>query len=154
MSNDIFKCASCGHKYEHESMIEISATHISIGKFYSASPRAVWDLITDTAKWPHWGPTVKGVRLPERFIRNGSQGRVLTVFGIWIPFMVVRFEDGIFWSWKVVSINATGHRIQAKDGGCNLWFEVPVIAAPYILVCKVALNRIQNMLFEPSGSNR
>ncbi len=135
-------------------MIKISATHICPGKFYSTSSRIVWDIITDTAKWPRWGPTVKDVHLPERFIRNGSEGRVLTLFGIWAPFLIDKFEEGRFWSWKVASINATGHRIQAVDGGCNLWFDVPIIAAPYALVCQIALNRIQKLLHETTGSNR
>ena len=135
-------------------MIKISSTRISVGKFYHASPLVVWNLITDTAKWPLWGPTVKGVQLPERFIRNGSKGRVLTVFSIWVPFVIVKFEDGCFWSWKVASISATGHRIQPADGGCNLWFDIPIIAAPYFIVCQVALNRIQNLLSESAGTNR
>ena len=103
---------------------------------------------------PIWGPTVKGVQLPERFIRNGSKGRVLTVFNIWVPFVIVKFEDGCFWSWKVASISATGHRIQPSDGGCNLWFDIPIIAAPYFIVCQVALNRIQNLISESAGTNR
>lgn len=141
-------------RYAYEHMIKISATHICLGKFYRASPRVVWDIITDTAKWPCWGPTVKDVQLPERFIHYGSKGRVLTLFGIWAPFVIVKFDDGSFWSWKVASINATGHRIQSMHRDCNLWFEVPIIAAPYVLVCQVALNRIQYMLFETTGSNR
>ena len=127
-------------------MIRISLTRISIGKRYHASPRVVWDLITDTTKWPLWGPTVKGVQLPERFIRNDSRGRVLTVFNIWVPFAIVKFEDGCFWSWKVASLDATGHRLQPTEKGCKLWFEVPIIAFPYVLVCQMALNRIQNLL--------
>jgi hypothetical protein len=127
-------------------MIRISANRVSVGKFYSASPPLVWNLITDTAQWPRWGPTVKSVRLKERFIRNDSRGLVLTAFGIWLPFVIVECEHGSFWSWKVAYINATGHRIQPANGGCVLWFEVPIIAAPYILICQVALNRIQNLL--------
>jgi hypothetical protein len=129
-------------------MIKISSARISVGKLYHASPQIVWDLITDTAQWPCWGPTVKDVQFPERFIRKGSRGRVLTVFGIWVPFSIVKFECGHFWSWKVASINATGHRIQPTDKGCNLWFEVPMIAAPYALVCQMALGRIENLLWE------
>jgi len=131
----------------------ISATRINVGKFYHASPLIVWNLITDTDQWPLWGPTVKRVQLPERFIRQGSLGRVLTAIGIWLPFVIVKFEHGCFWSWKVASINATGHRIQpVETGGCILWFEVPIIAAPYILICQMALNRIQDLLFKSARS--
>ena len=136
-------------------MIKISSTRISVGKFYHAPPPVVWNLITDTTQWPRWGPTVKGIQLTERFIRNGSRGRVLTAIGVWLPFVVVEYEHACFWSWRVASIKATGHRIQATEsGGCYLWFEVPIIAAPYILICQLALNRIQNLLSESAGSNR
>jgi len=119
---------------------------VSVGKFYPASPLLVWNLITDTTQWPRWGPTVKRVQSPERFIRKGSSGKVLTAFGIWLTFDIDKYENGSFWSWKVASTRATGHRIQPTKRGCILWFEVPIIAAPYILICQLALNRIQILL--------
>ncbi len=130
-------------------MIKITANQVSVGKFYRASPLLVWDLITDTTQWPRWGPTVKRVRFPERFIRKGSCGQVLTAFGIWLPFAIDEYEDVSFWSWKVATIKATGHRVQASEtGGCYLWFEVPMVAAPYALVCQMALGRIKSLLCE------
>ena len=134
-------------------MIKISATQVSVGKFYLALPLIVWDLITDTVKWPQWGPTVKRVQCPERFIRKGTQGQVLTAFGIWLPFVITEYEHASFWSWNVASVKATGHRIQAaRTGGCYLWFELPIIAAPYTLVCQIALGRIKNLLCESATS--
>jgi hypothetical protein len=128
-------------------MIKITANRVSVGKYYRASPRVVWDVITDTAQWHQWGPTVKRVQLPERFIRKGSRGRVLTVSGIWLPFIVYEYEHARFWRWKVANIKATGHRIQADEtGGCYLWFDVPILAAPYFLVCQLALVRIESLL--------
>ena len=128
-------------------MIKISKNRVSVGKFYSASPLLVWDLITDTTQWPRWGPTVKEVQFPERFIREGSRGQVLTAFGIWLPFEIDEYEYASFWSWKVATIKATGHRLQTSEsGGCSLWFEVPMIAAPYALVCQIALGGINNLL--------
>ena len=130
-------------------MIRLSANRVSVGKFYPTSPLLVWDLITDTTQWPRWGPTVKRVQSPERFIRKDSSGRVLTVFGIWLPFDIDEYEYTCFWSWKVAAIKATGHRIQAiETGGCHLWFEVPIIATPYALICQMALARIENLLCE------
>jgi len=130
-------------------MIKISANQVSIGKFYHTLPQIVWDVITDTAQWPQWGPTVKSVQFPERFIRQGSKGRVLTTFGIWLPFVVYEYENACFWRWKVANIKATGHRIQVNEaGGCYLWFDVPMIAAPYALVCHMALVRIERLLCE------
>ena len=140
-------------KKEQGSVIKISATQVSVGKFYPALPPIVWDLITDTVKWPQWGPTVKRVQCSERFIRKGTQGQVLTAFGIWLPFVITEYEHASFWSWHVASVKATGHRIQeAETGGCNLWFEAPLIAAPYTLVCQIALGRIKNLLSDSARS--
>ncbi len=128
-------------------MIKLSKTHIDVGKMFVASPAVLWDLITDTTLWPSWGPTVKAVRSPERYICKGSKGRVLTAVGLWLPFVVTEYERHRFWSWKVASIKATGHRVQPTDmGGGYLWFEVPIIAAPYLVICQMALNRIEGIL--------
>jgi hypothetical protein len=136
------------------AVITFSTNRISIGKFYDASTPIVWDLITDTFQWPRWGPTVKRVDSTDRFIRKGTRGRVLTAVGIWLPFMIVEYKHRSFWSWKVGSINATGHRIQvAEAGGTCLWFEIPLIAAPYSLVCRMALDRIEKLIAAPTGVN-
>ena len=130
-------------------MLKISKKYISVGKTFSASPNILWDLITDTTQWSRWGPTVKAVRTSERYISKGSRGQVLTPLGIWLPFVVTDYEHEHFWNWKVASVRATGHRLQSADvGGANLWFEVPVIAFPYIAICWLALNRIADCLAE------
>ena len=139
------------------SLTEVPAMpghHISVGKMFSTAPHILWDLITDTTQWPRWGPTVKAVRCSQRHIGKDSRGQVLTAVGVWLPFVITDFEPECFWSWKVASISATGHRIQPADGGCNLWFDIPIIAAPYFIICQVALNRIQNLLSESAGPNR
>jgi len=90
--------------------------------------------------------------LAERFIRKGSRGRVLTAIGVWLPFEIVEYEHTLFWSWKVASVKATGHRIQTTDtGDCSLWFDIPIIAAAYSLVCRMALDRIENLLSESTN---
>ena len=128
-------------------MIKISGAHINVGKMFLASPHTIWDLITDTHQWPRWGPTVKAVRQSRRYICDRSTGQVLTVMGLWLPFEITHYEYKCFWSWKVASIRATGHRIQPTDtGGCCLWFEVPMIAVPYLVICQIALNRIEDIL--------
>jgi hypothetical protein len=130
-------------------MLKISKKFISVGKTFSASPDILWDLITDTSQWPRWGPTVKAVRTSERYISKGSEGQVLTALGIWLPFVVTDYEPECFWNWKVASVRATGHRLQSvKAGGAILWFEVPVIAFPYIAICRMALTRIANCVAE------
>ena len=130
-------------------MMKITTSRISVGKSYPVSPLIVWEIITDTRLWPRWGPTVKKVHLSKRFIRIGSRGKVLTFLGVWLPFVIDEYEHESFWSWKVATIKATGHRVQASEnGGSNLWFEIPMIAAPYAVVCQMALSRIENLLCE------
>jgi hypothetical protein len=105
--------------------------------------------LIDTTTWPQWGPSVTEVECGNQFIRQGTEGRVKTVGGFWLPFTISRYEEGRFWSWKVAGIPATGHRIEPQeDGFCTLTFEVPILAAPYTFICKIALNRIAVILEE------
>lgn len=97
--------------------------------------------------WPQWGPSVKAVQSSSRFIKQGTEGRIKTAAGVWLPFIITVYEEGLFWSWKVAGLSATGHRIEPEeDGLCKLTFEVPWIAAPYTYICKVALDRIARIL--------
>ena len=72
------------------------------------------------------------------------------VAGISLPFQITDYEEFSHWSWKVASIKATGHRLIAhSEGVCILWFDTPIFAAPYILACHLALERIEKLL--PAG---
>ena len=123
-------------------MLKIFKGHISVGKTFRTSPHIIWDVITDTAQWPRWGPTVKAVRASERYIHKASEGQILTAFG-WLPFIITEYEHECFWNWKVASVRATGHRLESTDaGGVVLWLELPLIAFPYLAICQIALNRI------------
>ncbi len=131
-------------------MIKLATNRLMVGKIYDVVPLTVWDIITDTNRWPVWGPTVKDVQCADRFICKGSSGKVLTSFGIWLPFIVTEYEYCSHWGWEVASVKATGHRIQASDaGGCYLWFDMPILAAPYAIVCQIALVQIEKLLSEP-----
>ena len=78
---------------------------------------------------------------------KGTSGRVKTAPGIWLPFSITGFEEGRFWSWNVVGIPATGHRVELREDGLwQLTFEAPILAAQYAYICKMALNRIAGML--------
>jgi hypothetical protein len=128
-------------------MLKISRANVSVGHCFRVPPHIVWDLLTDTHSWSQWGPSVKAVRCVERYIHKGSAGRVLTVFGLWLPFVVTEYEHLRYWRWKVAAVNATGHRIQASEKGtCRLWFDVPLAATPYTLICQIALKRIARLL--------
>ena len=125
----------------------ISFTHAAVSRSFRRPCRQIWELLTDTNTWPQWGPSVKAVECVNRFIRQGTEGRVKTAGGIWLPFIITTYLEGLFWSWNVAGIPATGHRVEAQENGlCRLTFEVPLLAAPYVYICKIALDRINGIL--------
>ena len=120
---------------------------LAVGTHIDAPVSRVWRLITDTQTWTHWGPSLKEVDSPERFIRAGLTGRIRTPFGIWAPFTIDTFEPEQYWDWRVVGVPATGHRVDPRGPNrCRLTFTVPFWAAGYGVVCRVALNRIKRLL--------
>ena len=132
-------------------MIRTAYPYLEVGRLVNAPPQAVWDVLTDTWQWVRWGPSISVVQCAERYIRRGSKGRVRTVFGLWLPFVINDFEFERCWSWQVAGFPATGHRVEPAGRNCSLLvFQVPVFAAPYLLVCKIAMDRIARMF----GKNR
>jgi hypothetical protein len=128
-------------------MLRINLPNIETGRRVNASPEALWEVLTDTTRWMLWGPSITAVECPDRYIRKGSAGQVRTSLGLWLPFLVTDFVDGKYWSWRVVGIRATGHRVEALGANmCRVVFEVPIFAAPYIIVCRAAVKRIAGML--------
>jgi hypothetical protein len=63
-----------------------------------------------------------------------------------LPFAISTFEPGARWSWRVAGVPATGHRVEPTSDGCRIVFEVPIVAAPYAAVCRVALRRLARLL--------
>jgi hypothetical protein len=118
------------------------------------APReAGWELLTDTERWPDWGPSVRAVECEHRHIRSGTTGRVRLPGGLWLPFEVTTCGE-YRWTWRVARIPATGHRVDAPAGverGCRVAFEVPLLAAGYAPVCLRALDRIASLLDPDSG---
>ena len=103
----------------------------------------VWRVLTDTHQWPRWGPSVRAVDCPGRFIGPGSSGRVQTALGVWLPFQITGFEEDAAWNWVVAGIPATGHRVEAIDPQtCRITFTVPAWAPFYLPVCAAAIRRI------------
>ncbi len=120
---------------------------ISVSRHYHASPQVAWQLLTDTTLWPLWGPTVRGVRCTERFIRKGSEGKVLTPIGLWVPFLITDYDAMRFWGWKVAGLRATGHRLIACDeNSCRVVFELPCWWLPYVIVCRRAAANMAELL--------
>jgi hypothetical protein len=85
-------------------------------------------------------------------IDAASRGKVRTVVGAWLPFSVTAFDPGRSWSWSVAGVPATGHRIAAgPEGGTRVEFDVPWLAAPYLLVLSVGLRRLRRVAEEGSS---
>ncbi len=118
---------------------------ISVSRVIPVDPSVVWDLLVDTSRWSEWGPSVTRVDLPTVKLRAGSTGRVRSPLGFWLPFTITGFEDGRAWSWTVAGIPATTHTVEPTPDGCRVTFGVPMLAAPYALVCRAALRRIERL---------
>jgi hypothetical protein len=117
-------------------VLEVSAT-------IASSPAVAWGLLTDTHAWPQWGPSVRAVDSPARFITAGTRGRVQTTVGVWLPFEITHWEEGRAWCWRVAGIPATGHLIEATGPDrCRVTFTIPEWAPFYLPVCRSALRAI------------
>ena len=127
--------------------IRITASEITVERKIFASPQTAWALLTDTAQWPRWGPSVRAVFCPVRHIRKGSRGRIQLPIGVTVPFFITEYIHESYWGWKVAGVPATGHRLIAYgDNVCKVGFEMPVYWLPYGVVCKAALSRIAGIL--------
>jgi hypothetical protein len=112
-----------------------------------ADPDRVWAVLTDTELWPEWGPSVTDVECADRFVREGSTGRVRTPVGLWLPFVVRSCADRR-WTWDVARVPATGHRVEAAGDGAVAVFELPPLFGAYAPVCRRALDRIAKLATE------
>jgi len=106
----------------------------------------VWDLLTDTNAWPTWGPSVRSATVHGGHLTDGATGTIKTVFGPELSFEITEFELGSQWSWKVAGVTATNHTVQPLDAEtCRAGFGVPIVATPYLAVCRWALIRLQRL---------
>jgi hypothetical protein len=102
-----------------------------------------WRLLTDTCEWPRWGPSVRAVDAPCRYIGPGVRGRVQTATGLWLPFEIIDWQPERYWAWRVGGIPATGHGVEPiGPHRCRVCFHIPRWAPFYRLVCRQALRRI------------
>ncbi|ELZ99008.1 hypothetical protein C440_01590 [Haloferax mucosum ATCC BAA-1512] len=115
-----------------------------VSRDVSAPAEAVWDILISVERWPDWGPSVSAVRGIDGVIEAGSRGDV-RVGGVWIPFTIDSCADRR-WTWRVAGIPATGHRVETAGVGRSVVaFEIPPLAGPYVVVCAVALRRIERL---------
>jgi len=118
----------------------------------------VWDVLTDTKRWPDWGLSITAVELtarrgsshsvrrtavesPDRYVSAGSRGRVRALGAVWLPFEITSLEN-YRWTWTVARVPATGHFVEAHPAGTVVGFELPPLAAGYVPICRHACARI------------
>lgn len=104
-----------------------------------------WRLLTDVRLWPLWGPSVREARIEGGgyLLEPSCRGTVLTAVGVRLPFEVTEFEPGRHWAWSVAGVPATAHSVdRLSDEACEVAFGVPWAAAPYLLICRMALSHL------------
>lgn len=120
-----------------------------VSRVVDAPAARVWGLLTDTTRWPEWGPSVSAVDSSTRYIDGGTTGRIrVTGVRVWVPFEIDSFvdtDDEKRWTWTVGRIPATGHRVGPLGEQCRVAFEVPLLAGGYVPVCRRALDRIARL---------
>jgi hypothetical protein len=111
-----------------------------------APASVAWALLSDTHAWPQWGPSVRAVDSPTRFITAGMRGRVQTAVGVWIPFEITDWEEGCYWHWRVAGVPATGHRVTPLTvDTCRVTFTIPAWAPFYLPICRAALSKLNRL---------
>ncbi|NNE11333.1 MAG: SRPBCC family protein [Ilumatobacter sp.] len=106
----------------------------------------VWELLTDPAVWPEWGPTVQSAAVDGGELALGATGTVRTPLGLELPFEITEFDPPRSWSWKVARVPATSHRVvPLGEDRCRAGFSIWWAGAPYLAVCRVALGRIERL---------
>ncbi len=114
-----------------------------------APAERLWELLTDPVHWPSWGPSVRGASLNADRLEAGATGRVTTVLGAELGFEITWFEPGRGWGWSVAGVGATDHRVESRGPNrCRVGFGVPWPAAPYLGVCRLALQRLDTLAHE------
>jgi hypothetical protein len=65
-----------------------------VDRVVDADAEAVWTVLTDTAYWPEWGPSVSAVRSDDRDIESGTTGEIQVAGGRWISFEIPLLASG------------------------------------------------------------
>lgn len=115
-----------------------------VSREIAAPAEVMWELLVDPRCWPRWGPSLRHATLDTARLEPGSRGTVRTVIGLGLSFEVTRFEEGRSWSWNVAGVPATDHVVESRGPRASrVAFGVPWFALPYLVVCWVALRRLE-----------
>ncbi|MFB6084689.1 MAG: SRPBCC family protein [Halorientalis sp.] len=119
---------------------------LRVAREIDAPAEVLWDFLTDTDRWPEWGPSVRAVDCDARRISAGTTGHVETVGGLRVPFEITSCRDRR-WTWRVARILVTGHRVEGERP-CRVVFELPLLAGGYAPVCARALQELARLAAE------
>lgn len=129
------------------STVTREGTSLAVVRPVRASPSTAMRSLRDTRRWADWSPTIGAVESDDRFVEEGTRGRV-RVAGVWVPFDVT-FVSGRRWEWRVASVPATAHRVRGyatEPDRCRVGIELPLVAAGYVPVCRRALDRFARLV--------
>ncbi|THB72054.1 MAG: hypothetical protein D6B25_17555 [Desulfobulbaceae bacterium] len=130
-------------------MIRLKSGRLVIDRDIASAAEIVWDCLTDTRLWKEWGPSVSEVVCDHQYIKQAVQGRIRTAMGFWVSFSISEYRHLSFWQWRVAGYRATGHTLETLGPqSCRLAFDMPLLAAPYLFICYLALRRIERLCLE------
>lgn len=116
------------------------------GAEVAAPAGLAWRVLVDVERWGLWGPTVRGGELDGPF-ETGTHGRVQVLGGMWLPFVLTDVVVGHRWGWRVAGVPATTHLVdELGPERCRVAFGVPLLAAPYLAVCRVGARRLARLV--------
>jgi hypothetical protein len=129
---------------------------IEIGREVATPAASVWAVLTDVSLWTAWGPSVTAVEYPGESISPQTSGRVRALGLFWVAFQIESVED-MDWTWTVRGLTppADGHGVEELgEGHSRVYFQLPLWAPWYLLVCLVALRNIAAVAQREHDSGR
>jgi len=115
----------------------------------AGSPEAAWTLFSRPREWSAWAPHVRGAWGLGDEVTVGAAGAVRLLGVVPVPVRVLAVTPGRAWSWRVGAVVEADHRVEPRDGGCRVAFDLrapgpaeAALAAAYGPVIALTLRRL------------